>query len=137
MGESRTTERAYRLRVYPTRRQQRVLGRLFGASRYVWNWALARRSQAYQTDKIKLNWVSLSRGFTALKAARETAWLGELPREPFNQVLRDQERAFGNFFAAAAAGSACASRWISAGSRLPAGSMPSGGHTCSCRAWGG
>ena len=55
MGESRTTERAYRLRVYPTRRQQRVLGRLFGASRYVWNWALARRSQAYQTDKIKLN----------------------------------------------------------------------------------
>jgi hypothetical protein len=32
-----------------------VLGRVFGASRYVWNWALARRSQAYQTDKIKLN----------------------------------------------------------------------------------
>ncbi|EQD25976.1 transposase, IS605 OrfB family, partial [mine drainage metagenome] len=76
-----------------------MLGRLFGASRFVWNWALARRSQAYQTDKIKLNWVSLSREFTALKAARETAWLGELPREPFNQVLRDQERAFGNFFA--------------------------------------
>ncbi len=99
MREGRTIERAYRLRVYPTRRQQRVLGRLFGASRYVWNWALARRSRAYQTDKIKLNWVSLSREFTALKAARETAWLGELPREPFNQVLRDQERAFGNFFA--------------------------------------
>ncbi len=81
MCESRTIERAYRLRVYPTRRQQRVLGRLFGASRYVWNWALARRSQAYQTDKLKLNWVSLSRGFTALKAARETAWLGELRRQ--------------------------------------------------------
>ncbi|MHB1816329.1 MAG: helix-turn-helix domain-containing protein, partial [Steroidobacteraceae bacterium] len=69
MCEGRTIERAYRLRVYPTRRQQRVLGRLFGASRYGWNWALARRSQAYQTDKIKLNWVSLSREFTALKAA--------------------------------------------------------------------
>ena len=99
MREGRTIERAYRLRVYPTRRQQRVLGRLFGASRYVWNWALARRSQAYQTDKLKLNWVSLSREFTVLKALSETAWLGELPREPFNQVLRDQERAFGNFFA--------------------------------------
>ena len=41
-------ERAYRMRVYPTRAQVRVLSRLFGASRFVWNWALARRSSAYR-----------------------------------------------------------------------------------------
>ena len=99
MNEPPTLERAYRLRAYPTRAQQRELGRLLGAARFVWNWALARRSQAYQADKSTLNWVALSREFTALKAAPETAWLAELPREPFNQVLRDQERAFANFFA--------------------------------------
>ncbi|EQD27422.1 transposase, IS605 OrfB family, partial [mine drainage metagenome] len=99
MSESPTTARAYRLRVYPSRAQRLVLGRLFGAARFVWNWALARRSDAYQADQSKLNWVALSREFTALRHAPETAWLAELPREPFNQVLRDQERAFANFFA--------------------------------------
>ncbi|MGH8219386.1 MAG: RNA-guided endonuclease InsQ/TnpB family protein [Steroidobacteraceae bacterium] len=76
-----------------------MLGRLFGAARYVWNWALARRSDAYKLDGIRLNWVALSRELTGLRRAEGTEWLGELPREPFAQVLRDLERAFNNFFA--------------------------------------
>ena len=99
MAEPTTRERAYRLRCYPSARQRRVLGRLFGASRFVWIWGLARRTSAYQADQTRLNWISLSREFTALRQAPETHWLCELPREPFNQVLRDQERAFQNFFA--------------------------------------
>ena len=92
-------ERAYRMRVYPSRSQLRQLGQLMGATRFVWNWALGRRSTAYRADGTTLNWIALGREFTALRAAPETAWLGELPREPFNQVLRDQERAFAGFFA--------------------------------------
>jgi putative transposase len=99
MAESTIGERAYRMRCYPSARQRRVLGRLFGASRFVWNWALARRTSAYQADQTRLNWVSLSREFTALRQAPQTHWLCELPREPFKQVLRDQERALQNFFA--------------------------------------
>ena len=99
MAEPTTCERAYRMRCYPSARQRRVLGRLFGASRFVWNWALSRRTSAYQAEQTRLNWVSLSREFTGLRQAPETRWLAELPREPFNQVLRDQERAFQNFFA--------------------------------------
>ncbi|MBW4052980.1 MAG: helix-turn-helix domain-containing protein [Proteobacteria bacterium] len=40
MAESGTLERAYRLRAHPTRAQQRAIGRLIGAARFVWNWAL-------------------------------------------------------------------------------------------------
>ncbi len=94
-----TIERAYRMRVYPTRSQARTLAQLAGATRKVWNWALDRRTAAYRADGTQLNWIALSREFTALRAAPETAWLGALPREPFNQVLRDQERAFAAFFA--------------------------------------
>ncbi len=97
--EPNPIERAYRMRVYPTRRQRALLGRLFGAARFVWNWALARRSEVYKTDGTRLNWVALSRSFTELRRTKETQWLAELPREPFNQVLRDLERAFTNFFA--------------------------------------
>jgi putative transposase len=99
MAEPTIRERAYRLRCYPSARQRRVLGRLFGASRFVWNWALSRRASASQADQTRLNWISLSRQFTALRQAPETRWLAELPREPFNQVLRDQERALQHFFA--------------------------------------
>ena len=65
----------------------------------MWNWALSRRADAYNTDNTKLNWIALSRELTALKRAAETSWLADLPREPFNQVLGDQERDLANFFA--------------------------------------
>ena len=77
-------ERAYRMRVYPSRSQLRQLGQLMGATRFVWNWALGRRSTAYRADGTTLNWIALGREFTLLRAAPETGWLGELPREPFN-----------------------------------------------------
>jgi len=100
MSEAPTTiSRAYRMRVYPTVAQSAVLSRLVGAARYVWNWALATRTAAWREREERVNWIALSRNFTELRRAPETAWLAELPREPFNQVLRDQERAFTNFFA--------------------------------------
>jgi len=99
MEHSPTIARAYRMRAYPNKAQQRMLSRLSGATRFVWNWALDLRSAAYRADGTKLNWIALSRAFTQLRAAPDTAWLSDLPREPFNQVLRDQERAFVNFFA--------------------------------------
>ena len=92
-------KRAYRLRCYPIVRQRRVLGRLFGASRFVWSWGLAWRTSAYQAGQTRLNSISLSRQFSAFRQASEPHWLAELPREPFSQVLRDQERALQSFFA--------------------------------------
>ena len=53
MAEPTTRERAYRLRCCPSARQRRALGRLFGASRFAWNWALARRTRAYQVDQAR------------------------------------------------------------------------------------
>jgi putative transposase len=101
--DPQSISRAYRMRVYPNKAQQRMLSRLVGATRFVWNWALARRTDAYRADGTKLNWIALSRELTQLRAAPVTDWLSTLPREPFNQVLRDQERAFTNFFAKRAA----------------------------------
>lgn len=92
-------ERAYKVRMRLTAAQQHELHRLFGASRHVWNWALEQRTTAYRERDEKLNWVALSRLFTAYRVAAGTEWLSTLPREPFNQVLRDQEKAFTNFFA--------------------------------------
>jgi len=91
-----TIERAYRVRLSPNRAQERMLKRLMGAKRHVWNWALGESDAAYrETGKRK----SLKDLSSALTAKRNTSWIGELPREPLNQVLRDLERAFRNAFA--------------------------------------
>ena len=94
-----TLHRAYRVRLRLTSTQERTLSRLLGAKRFVWNWALHRKAEAWRSDGTKLNAVALSREFTRLRRQPETAWLVTLPREPFNQVLRDFDRAWGNFFA--------------------------------------
>ncbi|MCZ8158408.1 MAG: transposase [Rhizobiaceae bacterium] len=94
-----TLERAYRVRLRPTRAQERMLRRLMGAKRYVWNWALAQSNTAYRETGKRMALKDLSSALTALRKAPETAWLSGLPREPFDQVLRDLEQAFGNAFA--------------------------------------
>jgi putative transposase len=100
MSEStQPIERAYRLRAYPTPAQSALLAQLGGATRHVWNWALARRSTAWRESGERLNWVALSREFTAYRADPARPWLAALPRDPFEQVLRDLERAYAGFFA--------------------------------------
>ncbi len=98
MTDAPTLERAYRVRLSPKPAQARVLSRLFGARRWVWNWALREKDAAWRADGTKLSGIDLSRRYTALRQAPETAWLATLPREPFNQTLRDFDTAWRNFF---------------------------------------
>jgi len=50
-----TVTRSYRIRVYPNGGQRRLLERWFGAIRWLWNTALAIRSEAYRVCGLKLN----------------------------------------------------------------------------------
>ncbi len=98
-----TIERAYRVRCRISRAHARRLRRILGAKRFVWNWALAQSNAAYRETGKRMALKDLSSAFTALRKAEGTDWLASLPREPFNQVLRDLERAFVNAFAKRAA----------------------------------
>lgn len=73
-----------------------MLSRLMGAKRFVWNWALGESNDAYRETGKRKSLKDLSRAFTA---KRKGSWLSELPREPFNQLLRDLERSYSNAFA--------------------------------------
>src|SRR5574344_1268970 len=49
--------RAYEFRIYPTNQQQEFLSRCFGASRYVWNWALRLIKDNYShTEMMRHSW---------------------------------------------------------------------------------
>lgn len=88
----------YRFRFYPTDAQREHLGRVFGSCRYVWNWALRMRTDAYFKDGKSISYVESSARLTALKRQPDHAWLGETSSVPPQQALRHLQTAFVNFF---------------------------------------
>ncbi len=92
------TRRAYKYRFYPSPAQAVFLGRSFGAKRLVWNRALALRTQAYERDRTSLSSEDLMKFLPVWKKNPDMVWLGEVSSVVLQQTLRDQDRAFKNFF---------------------------------------
>jgi putative transposase len=90
--------RSYRIRAYPNGAQRRLLDRWFGATRWLWNTALAIRSEAYRECGLSLTGNDLSRWLTQWKRTPGHEWLAEIPATVLTQCLRDQDAAFRNFF---------------------------------------
>ena len=65
-------KRAYRYRCYPTPLQAAVLARTFGCARYVYNWALRLRTDAYHERQERLSYQDASAALTRLKQQPET-----------------------------------------------------------------
>jgi putative transposase len=95
----RTVTRSYRIRACPNGAQRRLLERWFGAARWLWNTALAIRSEAYRVCGLKLTGDDLSRWLTQWKRTAGHEWLAAVPATCLTQCLRDQDSAFRNFFA--------------------------------------
>jgi putative transposase len=91
-------KRAYRYRFYPTPEQATVLARTFGCARFVYNWALRLRTDAYYQRQERISYADTSAALTALKREPETAWLNDVSSVPAQQALRHLDRAFRNFF---------------------------------------
>ena len=91
-------KRAYRYRLYPTPEQVEVLAQTFGCVRYVYNWALRQRTDAYYGRHEHLGYHEASAALTILKQQPEMAWLNEVSSVPLQQALRHLDKAFRNFF---------------------------------------
>jgi putative transposase len=91
-------KRAYRYRFYPTPDQAAVLARTFGCARYIYNWALRLRTDAYYERQERIGYHEASAALTALKQQPKTAWLNEVSSVPLQQALRHLDSAFRNFF---------------------------------------
>jgi putative transposase len=91
-------KRSFRYRCYPTSAQASVLARTFGSARFVYNWALRLRTDAYSQRQERLSYAATSAALTALKQQPEMAWLNEVSSVPTQQALRHLDLAFRNFF---------------------------------------
>jgi putative transposase len=84
-------------RAYPTDEQEKHLARTFGCCRFVYNWALSQRTQAFK-DGNRMNYAQSSAALTTLKKDPEHLWLNEVSSVPIQQALRHLQTAFINFF---------------------------------------
>ena len=89
--------KAFRFRLYPTEVQEQAFRQTAGATRFLYNLCLEqRRLEGHRSNPRRLTAYDQIDELTALKA--ELPWLSESPHHPLQQVIRDLDRAFRNFF---------------------------------------
>src|SRR5436853_3086229 len=91
-------KRAYKYRFSPTEEQKNILAQTFGCTRFVYNWALRKKTDAYYKDGVRLYYKQLSALLTELKTQPEYTWLNTVSSVALQQSLRHLDKAFINFF---------------------------------------
>ena len=90
--------KAYKYRLKPTKEQRIFFEKSFGSVRFIYNWALAKRIEAYQSEGKRINAVDLCKMLTDLKKEEGMEWLKEVSNECLQQSIRNLDSAFTRFF---------------------------------------
>ncbi|HEX6451848.1 MAG TPA: helix-turn-helix domain-containing protein, partial [Trebonia sp.] len=89
---------AYRFALDPTPAQERALRSHAGASRFAWNWALAKCIQRYEAERRWYSGAELHRLWNAEKKADPSlAWWDENSKCAYQEAFRDLDRALRDF----------------------------------------
>lgn len=76
-----------------------MLAKTFGCVRFVWNSILEWRSKEYSLNGTKINYTKSAARLTQIKQQPELSWLYDVSNVALQQALRNQDKAFSNFFA--------------------------------------
>jgi putative transposase len=90
--------KGFKYRIYPNTEQTKQLNQMLGNARFVYNWALKTRIEAYQTDKKSISAFTLMTELTQLKKQTEFKWLNLSVAQSLQQSIVNMERAFTRFF---------------------------------------
>lgn len=89
--------RAYKYRIYPTDEQKVLFAKTFGCCRFVYNWALNLKIEAYKLEKKSVAYKEVqNRMVNELK--KENQWLTEVNSQSLLNSIRNLDTAYKNFF---------------------------------------
>ncbi len=80
--------RGFKYRFYPTDSQRLELAQTFGCTRFVYNWALALRTNSYYQDHKPLSYTDTSNALTKLKKDPLKPWLKAVSSVPLQQGFK-------------------------------------------------
>ena len=88
--------KSFKVRIYPTKEQQVLLEKTFGASRFVYNHFLKLKQYLYQEFKINITYNHTSKMLTELK--RQKSWLRVPDKWALGNALKDLDNAYKKFY---------------------------------------
>ena len=86
-------QKGIKIRLYPNKKQINVLNKIFGHSRFVYNYFLN-----YSKENKDYKYTNWSKKLTILKASPETGFLKEADKFALQNSLRNLKQAYNNFF---------------------------------------
>ena len=89
-------EKAYKYRIYPNKKQQELIQKTFGCTRFVYNYYLNKRKEMYENDKTTFTYNMCSKDLTSLK--KDLEWLKEVDSVGLQSSLKDLDYAYQKFF---------------------------------------
>lgn len=89
---------SFKYRIYPNLEQQKILGRNFGAKRWIFNHFLAENQRRYREGEPHLNAYGCNYEITKLKQYEETSWLVEIDDWCLKNAAADLANAYQNFW---------------------------------------
>jgi len=90
--------KATKVRVYPTPEQCGALAFQFGAVRWIYNFTLNWRSEAFKAEGISISKRQTLDNLVSLKREEDTAWLKGADSQALQQSLMHLDMAFQRFF---------------------------------------
>ena len=91
-------QKTYKFRLYPNKKQEKILANYFGSVRFVYNHFLAKRKEQYEKTKKSSNFYEQAKELTAMKNTEAYSWLKEINSQTLQHALRHLETAYVNFF---------------------------------------
>lgn len=88
--------KSYKYRIYPNKKQQELISKFFGCTRFIYNLGLEAKNIAWGSDRKKISCFDLIRQITDLK--KDCTWLKESPNQSLQMSLINLEKAYINFF---------------------------------------
>ena len=88
--------KSFKVRIYPNQKQQALIDKTFGHTRYLYNFMLNLKQKLYDFYGISLNYNNMSKILTELK--KHKLWLQKPDKCSLQNSIKDLDQAYKNFY---------------------------------------
>ena len=86
-----------KVRLYPTDEQKAILSKTFGSVRFIYNFMLDKKVEAYKNDKTSISTFELIKELPQMKKS-DFEWLKEVDSTSLQQSIKNMDKAYQGFF---------------------------------------
>jgi len=90
--------KAFKYRIYPTKEQEILISKHIGSSRFIFNWALAKKIEVYQKENKSISRFDLQKELPTMKKSDDFSWLKEVNSQSLQASLENLDKAYTKFF---------------------------------------